>query len=145
MNAVINSPSFVAALEAVQAGIFDTSIAINLFTGPTVPTPSSVLGDFTLASFGGYADQVLTTMTGISEAADGTASFEWAMVAHFISTDAVTPQIATGLIIEDGAPVYRAAALLPTPVNFNRAGITANFVIGLTLGPAGLTLSVTQV
>jgi hypothetical protein len=112
---------------------------IKLFQNDFTPTPTSVIGDFTIASFSGYAD-----VTG-AFGAPGIDPSGNAVAPHpcVWSTDGVTPGAAYGLYIVDSAGNLVAGARFDdAPYNFVNAGdqLVCTLLFGMQLGNVTVSL-----
>jgi hypothetical protein len=98
-------------LTGYLASSFAVPGKIGLFTNTPVITPASVIGDFTEATFPGYARQDLTWGTPYLQP-DGRVASVNSAVANFTGGAIVDPEVITGFFLTDGATFYMGADLL---------------------------------
>jgi hypothetical protein len=117
-------------------------LTVGLFINDATPTPQSVIGDFELADFPGYAAVALDDLAGPKALPGDRWGYD--QFAQFAANDAVEPtQTAYGYIIyEAGAPnVYRGGERFAQPYNFAGIGNFIALLIVLALSsywPSGL-------
>jgi hypothetical protein len=134
------SEALVSALSARPAAALLVTPTIHLFTaGPSQIVPSNVTGDFTEATFAGYAAQVLTLpLTGPINlpGVPGVGAFN---AVNFVGGAVVSPgQVILGYWIDTGsAGQILAAEVFSTPIPIANPGdfISLDMIFG-QLNPA---------
>lgn len=104
MELVRTNTEALAVLLALTdtGGVFDGA-KVRLFVNDVQPTVDSVVGDFTVTTYAGHGDELITWLTpSISD--DGFPEVI-GTVGEFRPTDAVTPNTVYGAIIIDGTSV----------------------------------------
>jgi len=84
---------------------------IELFTNNFQPTRSSVIGDFDLPTYTGYAAEAVTWLAP-SVSDDGQVEII-GTAGEFRPTDAVTPNTVYGMLVTDGVTKVHYAARFP--------------------------------
>lgn len=113
--------AMLGALGTRPAAALLVTPTVTLFTNNVQPGPASVVGDFDVADFTGYADAtpvfsaVVNTSTGTIGIV-GVASFVATTGSPFVSN------VCYGWILSDGATAYYGGAKFASPVNFATAG-----------------------
>lgn len=109
------------ALATRPAGALLTTPTVVLYTAGPTPNVNSVIGDFTLATFSGYAGQVATLAGPVTV---GLTTEAMVSSVLFIAT-AASPFVANtilGYLITDGAGAYYGGEQFATPVPIAAAG-----------------------
>lgn len=133
-------------LNLMDAALGHASIGLNgakvgLFTNDVDPGKGAVLGNFTLATFAGSTEKVITWGTaflnssGDAESLSGLETF---------STDGVIPETVFGMVVVDGiAPtLLRFYARFDTAIGMLVNGNQLSLVVRLTISAAGFGASV---
>lgn len=95
---------------------------VSLYKNPVTVTPGSVLADFDVADFDGYADGSALTYTGPYFDSDGTA-LVMGTNQLFLATGGLTPNTIFGYILATAARAALIAAFpFATPVGVAKAG-----------------------
>lgn len=138
MYNVVPTPTLLTQLTALLAEYPTTSL-VHLYTNNFQPTPASVVGDFTEATFTGYTAATLTAFgTPFLNAANNAQSV--APGITFTCTGTTVTQTVYGYFITDvHGTTLLLSGLFDTPVNMNAVGVGFVFVPSLELG--GLTSS----
>lgn len=127
--------AMLAALSARPAGPLLATPKVQLWTGAPVNPISldSVVGDFTVCTFTGYADATLPALSG--PVAAGSNVLAMIGGAFFsLGTPIVTTQNADGYIVVDTTlAILYAIEQFPTPVPFALAGAFLDLVVQLPL------------
>jgi hypothetical protein len=102
-------------------------INVKLFKNDVVPTKDSIVGDFTEADFGGYAD--IDTLDLHTPALDNEDNHKVVAktTCHFEATDAVTPNVIYGYYVIDGLGVFLGAERLAESQTMAKAGDSIDF------------------
>lgn len=106
-----------ADVTAKKAG--DLALAtVHLFTNALTPTPSSVVGDFTEATFTGYAAVAVAGWNANRLNTDGSISIDATNVMTFVGPGDATGETIQGyyVLAAGGGTPYLYAVRFPTPV-----------------------------
>lgn len=127
-----------AALKAVASGPLDGA-KLHLFSNNINPTPTNVVGDFTIAVFTGYTDP-LTVVWGTPFVSDDGEWWEFTGTYTIICTAApVAPLQVFGVYMTDTTnAIYLGADLFTTPQNIVNVGDAVVFNLRIRVpGTAG--------
>jgi hypothetical protein len=133
MPAVPN-PDLLATLQTLVTAML-TSPKVHLYTAVANPIgPLSVLGDFTEATFGGYAPKTALFsapyLDGLGRAVSDSPLLLWA------ATNAVTPNVILGFYVTDSADVVLLwCGPLPSPMNMLSAVDALPLILQYVLVP----------
>lgn len=130
----------IASLEAAVAAL-TTGYKVRLFTGATVPTVNSVIGDFTEADYTGYTAGGLapTDFTGPSFNSQG-AAVDYSFVKTFQPTGTAVGNIITGyyLVSGDMTPILIGAERLPAAIPMQSPSDQISVAVPLSVADAGI-------
>jgi len=136
MPVVWNQASVLAALADVVAGDL-AGAKLGLYQNNLDPTPETPIGDYTAATFTGYAQKAITWLAP-SVADDGTPEVV-GIVTEWRPTDGVTPNSIYGLILVETGGALRAATKFDgAPLGMSSALDSLLPTFRLRLTPAGL-------
>lgn len=126
--------SLLASMGSRPSAAIPGVMSVDLFTaGPSVITPDNVVADFTLATFGGYAQQGLdpTTPPPVEVPANNGLALIGNGVFYADITIVPPGQIVIGYILTDQATglILEVAELFDDPVSFAVNGDFLNLTI----------------
>lgn len=129
-----------AALADLIAGAL-TGAEVALYQSDTPATPSTPLGDYTLADYDGYAPEAITWLAP-SIGSDGEPEVV-GIVGEFRPTGTATPNVIYGALVTDGAgtTLYAAARLENPPAAMGAT--TDSIIVTVCVRFAGSGLMVT--
>ena len=110
-------------VSAIETEINSVGWTVHLYTNAHTPATTDVLGDYTEATFGGYASQPFYPPVDggvVANHVDITSN-----PLSFAATGAGLPQTVIGYYITDsGGTILKAAEEFPSPITFTNAGDT---------------------
>jgi hypothetical protein len=123
--------ALLSALGTRPAAALLTTPSIELFTGATVPSPTSTYGSFTRPTFHGYA---ITAVTLVGPVNIGTDAQAMIGTVTFVATAGGTiADTITGYLLTDGVGAYYGAERIQAPIPIANPGdfVTINLVLPL--------------
>jgi hypothetical protein len=117
----------------MSAGTFGV---LNLYQNNHIPTPGDVVGDYTVATFDGYAAVVYKASSGPYRWPDG--SYGPFQVCSFPMTAATTPNTIYGCYCLDPTGALAFAIRFDQPVAMVDAFSTCEFILGLSINQTSL-------
>lgn len=142
MNLVGNQAWALAATADVIAGVL-TANKVKLYQSNTIPTPATPIGDYTEATYSGYALEAIT-WSAPTLADDGSVEV-LGVVGEFRPTSSAVQNSIYGLLLVDttGAILYAAARFdaPPLPMNSTLDAIIVTLRVRFTPGGVVVTVS----
>lgn len=129
---VIPTTQRLLSLEDIRVNLLDTG-SLRLYQNNFTPSPTSVLGDFTVATFDGYANKAIAAWGAVFLDPLGLAT-TIAPLQTFTMTGATTPNIVYGAYYLDKNGALMWAERFAVPVNFAAAGNTLPLVPKFQMG-----------
>ena len=122
----------IAELAALVAAVPFIAPKLRLYSNDFTPLPTSILGDFTAATFGGYAED---TLAWGAVGLDG-SNTPVAPAPYVFTCDGTSAGIVYGAYLIDSTGAYVCASRFATPVNFavNGDQLAGTVLFGLASG-----------
>lgn len=141
MNIVGNQTWALAVLTDALAGVL-TANKVALFQSNTIPTPNMVLGDYTEATYTGYAKEAVTWSVP-TVADDGTVEVI-GIVGEFRPTGTAVTNAIYGVLLVDttGAILYGAARFDAPPLPMSSALDAIIVTLRVRMTPGGIVVTV---
>jgi hypothetical protein len=129
--------ALLTALTARPAAALLTTPTVVLYTAGPLPTMNQAFGNYTLATFSGYAAQAVT-LSGVVNISLGTQALLG--TALFVSTAAspFVPNTILGYLLTDGVTALYGGEQFQTPVNIASAGDFVHLDLVLPISSSGL-------
>lgn len=123
---------------ALAALITATHLKVRLFSNNYTPIATTVVSDFTEATFTGYAAQNVPALSTVFTNAAGQAEIDANATNFFQATDAVSPNTIYGYWIADetSTPILMWCEKFDTPIDMTTAGKTLILLLRLILASA---------
>jgi hypothetical protein len=134
---VPNQAFLFAALIDIITNVFGTSThsKCRLYTNTIAPQPTSLPGDFTPATFDGYADISIAAWGTPHLLQNGQVAVAPATPLTFTPTGSTTPNTITGYILLDAAGALIQAENFVPPITLSGPTTTLQFVPEVAMAP----------